>query len=234
MEIICMEKLNTIWQSHIGLHSFHSLDSLIVRECHNLVTIFPCYIQSIQNLVVTDCLSVENIFDFGNINIPQTNGRGETNLHYVVLQMLPNLVHVWKEDTSKSLKYNNLQNIAVYESPKLEYLFPLSVASGLEKLEILEVCGCWGIKEIVSQGKGSNEQTITFKFPLLSTISLQELFELRSFYRGTHTLEWPSLKKLLIVCCYKLEALTTETSHLQVKPIFSATEEVQNKKLSMN
>lgn len=235
MEIIGMEKLNTIWQPHIGLHSFHSLDSLIIGECHKLVTIFPSYMgqrfQSLQSLTITNCQLVENIFDFENI--PETCDRNETNLHYVFLQALPKLVHVWREDTSEILKYNNLQSISINGSPNLKYLFPLFVANELEKLEYLSVSNCGVMKEIVAWDKGSNENVITFKFPHLNCVSLQQLFELVSFYRGPHTLEWPSLKKLGIHNCYKLALLPTEIKNSQAQPIVLATEKVQNKMLEL-
>ncbi|KAG4937122.1 hypothetical protein JHK85_052041 [Glycine max] len=228
MEIIGMEKLNTIWQPHIGLHSFHSLDSLIIGECHKLVTIFPSYMeqrfQSLQSLTITNCQLVENIFDFEII--PQTGVRNETNLQNVFLKALPNLVHIWKEDSSEILKYNNLKSISINESPNLKHLFPLSVATDLEKLEILDVYNCRAMKEIVAWGNGSNENAITFKFPQLNTVSLQNSFELVSFYRGTHALEWPSLKKLSILNCFKLEGLTKDITNSQGKPIVSATEKV--------
>lgn len=232
MEIIGMEKLNTIWQPHIGLHSFHSLDSLIIGECHKLVTIFPSYMgqrfQSLQSLTITNCQLVENIFDFEII--PQTGVRNETNLQNVFLMALPNLVHIWKEDSSEILKYNNLKSISINESPNLKHLFPLSVATDLEKLEILDVYNCRAMKEIVAWGNGSNENAITFKFPQLNTVSLQNSFELVSFYRGTHALEWPSLKKLSILNCFKLEGLTKDITNSQGKSIVSATEKVHNKK----
>ncbi|RDY12350.1 putative disease resistance protein, partial [Mucuna pruriens] len=230
MEIICMEKLNTIWQPHIGFRSFCSLDSLIIRECHKLLTIFPSYMgqrfQSLQSLTITNCMLVENIFDFGNI--PHTCDRNETNLHNVFLEVLPNLVHIWKDDSGEILKYNNLRSISVdgRGSPNLKYLFPLSVANDLEKLEFLQVWNCMGMKEIVAWDKDSNENAITFKFPHLNTVSLQQLFELVSFYRRTHTFEWPSLKKLTIFNCHKLRVLPTEITNLQVNPIALATEKV--------
>ncbi|XP_068484978.1 uncharacterized protein [Phaseolus vulgaris] len=224
MEINCMNKLNTIWQSHMGFYSFHCLDSLIVRECNKLVTIFPNYIgkrfQSLKSLVITDCTSVETIFDFRNI--PETCGRSELNFHDVLLKRLPKLVHIWKFDTDEVLNFNNLQSIVVYECKMLQYLFPLSVAKGLEKLETLDVSNCWEMKEIVACNNRSNEVDVTFRFPQLNTLSLQHLFELRSFYRGTHSLKWPLLRKLSLLVCSNLE----ETTNSQMNRILLATEKV--------
>ncbi|XP_027925695.1 uncharacterized protein LOC114183052 isoform X2 [Vigna unguiculata] len=228
MEIICMEKLATIWKSHIGLHSFCSLDSLIIRECHKLVTIFPSYMgqrfQSLHSLIITNCNLVENIFDFANI--PQTCDLIETNLDNIILEMLPNLVNVWKDDICKILKYNNLRSIRVFMSPNLKYIFPLSVALDLEKLEVLEVHICWAVKEIIVWDKHSSENVINFKFPRLNTLSLMDLYGLRSFYSRTHTLEWPQLKKLDIVDCSRLEGLTSKITNSQVQPIVLATKKV--------
>ncbi|XP_047177850.1 uncharacterized protein LOC124844879 isoform X2 [Vigna umbellata] len=228
MEITCMEKLNSIWQPHIGLHSFNSLDSLIIRECHKLVTIFPSFMgqkfQSLQSLTITNCKLVENIFDFEMI--PQTSDINETQLHKIVLQNLSNLVSIWKDDTCQILKYNNLQSITVAGSPNLNYLFPVSITKDLENLESLDVRNCRAMKEIVGWDKGTNENVITFKFPHLKTVSLRSLLELVSFYGGTHTLEWPSLKRLLILRCGKLEGINTDISNSQVKPIGLATEKV--------
>ncbi|WVZ06542.1 hypothetical protein V8G54_019888 [Vigna mungo] len=225
MEIICMEKLSTIWKSDIGLHSFSNLNSLIIRECHKLVTIFPNYmgqrLQSLQSLTVTDCVLVENIFDFANI--PHTYDIIEANLGNLFLEKLPNLVNVWNGDTGEIVKCNNLQSIRVYESPKLKYLFPVSIANDLQKLEVLEVWDCWAMIEIIGLDKHSTESAITFKFPHLNTLSLIDLHDLRSFYSGIHTLEWPPLKKLEIVDCSMLQGLTSEITNSSEQPIVLAT-----------
>ncbi|XP_052724944.1 uncharacterized protein LOC108347396 isoform X2 [Vigna angularis] len=223
MEIICMDKLCTIWKSDIGLHSFSSLNSLMIRECHKLVTIFPNYmgqiLQSLQSLTVTDCKWVENIFDFENI--PHTCDIIETNLGKIILENLPNLVNVWKGYTGEILKCNNLQSIRVYESPKLKYLFPVSIANDLEKQEVLEVRNC-GVTEIIALDKHSCETAISFKFPHLNTLSLIDLHDLRSFYSGIHTLELPPLKKLDIINCSMLQGLTSEITDSKEQPIVLA------------
>jgi len=226
-----MGKLSTIWKFDIGLHSFKNLSSLIIRECHKLVTIFPNYmgqrLQSLQSLTVTNCKLVENIFDLANI--PHTCDIIETNLENIFLEDLPNLVNVWKGVTGEILKCNNLQSIRVDESPKLKYLFPVSISNDLEKLEVLEVWDCWAMKEIVSLDKHSSENAISFKFPHLNTVSLIDLHELRSFYSGIHTLEWPPLKKLKIVDCSMLEGFTSEITNSQEQPIVLATKKVHIK-----
>jgi len=225
-----MEKLSTIWNSHIGLHSFCSLDSLIIRECHKLVTIFPSYMgqrfQSLQSLTISNCDSVENIFDFANI--PQSCDIIETSVDNISLEKLPNLVNVWKDDIGEILKYNNLRSIRVYKSPNLKYLFPVSVANDMEKLEVLDIRFCYTMKEIVAWDKHSSENAINFKFPHLNTLLLIRLYYLRSFYSGTHTFEWPPLKKLDIVDCSMLAGLTSEIINSREQPIVLAAKKVRS------
>jgi len=180
--------------------------------------------QNLQSLTVTNCNLVENIFDFENI--PRPCDIIETNLDNIFLEMLPNLVNIWKDDTSEILKYNNLRSIIVASSPNLKYLLPLSVSIGLEKLEVLGVRSCRAMKEIVAWDKHKSADAINFKFPHLNTLSLIDLNDLRSFYSGTHTLEWPALKELDIVGCIMLEGLTSKIINSTVQPIVLATEKV--------
>jgi len=181
-------------------------------------------LQTLQSLTITNCKLVENIFDFSNI--PQSCDINETNLDNIILEMLPNLVNIWKDDISEILKYNNLRSIGVDRSPNLKYLFPLSVFIGLEKLEVLKVRKCWAMKEIVAWDKHASVDAINFKFPHLNTLSLLYLYNLRSFYPRTHTLEWPALKELRIVNCSMLEGFTSEITNSRVQPIVLATKKV--------
>jgi len=180
--------------------------------------------RSLQSLTIINCKLVENIFDF--TNIPQTSDITETNFDNILLEKLPNLVNVWKDDIGEIPKYKNLQRIKIVDSPNLKCLFPLSIANDLEKLEILEVWNCWVMKEIVACNKHSSGSDINFRFPHLNTLSLINLYDLRSFFSETHTLEWPSLKKLDIANCSMLEGFTSEITNIQEQTIALAIKKV--------
>ncbi|XP_054780231.1 uncharacterized protein LOC129287958 isoform X3 [Prosopis cineraria] len=76
------------------------------------------------------------------------------------------------------------------------------------------------MKEIVTKDEdASNRCNFVFKFPKLTTLSLQLLPELRGFYQETHAVELQALTSLYLRGCYKLEVLTP---YSEVKPILSA------------
>lgn len=227
IQITCMEKLNTIWHAQLGSTSFQNLETLIIKECHKLVNIFPSYMvgkyQSLQALEVVNCRSMEHIFDLEHVPPSQvTHGWIETRLQYLCLERLAKLKNVWKGNTKNIIEFNNLRYVAFDRCFAMETIFPTCVAIGLKKLEYLYVLYCPLMKDIVAMDEGSTSQnTITFEFPRLSYLSLQMLLEFRSFYWGMHILEWPALKEFYLFHCYKLEAM-----NLQVKPMFLAVEKV--------
>ena len=81
-------------------------------------------------------------------------------------------------------------------------IFPVSVAKSLQQIESLTIHDC-GLEEIVSlEGV---ETTIKFAFPRITSLDLESLPELKYFYPGKHTLEWPLLKRLRIMNCDKVK-----------------------------
>ena len=48
---------------------------------------------------------------------------------------------------------------------------------------------------------------MTFVFPHLTCLKLEDLKELRCFYPGIYTIEWPVLKELNLIGCDKIDHL---------------------------
>ncbi|XP_028782835.1 uncharacterized protein LOC114738939 [Neltuma alba] len=202
---------------------------MIIGDCHKLVTIFPPYMvgrfHNLGILEVIDCKSVEEIFNFHQPT-PQISGEDETSLRVVKLQRLPKLKHVWNKDPQGLLNFQILQDVFVCDCPSLENLFPFSIANDLTKLEKLRILRCDGMKEIVAKGDVSDISNLVFKYPKLKGLGLVHLPELRCFYRGTHAIELQALTCLFLGHCDKLEAFGTETTHSEMKPIFSSLAKV--------
>ena len=81
----------------------------------------------------------------------------------------------------------------------------------LEKLWIMD---CATVEEIVAKEEGI-ETTNLFVFPQLTTLKLQNLPELRSFYPRNHTSKWPALKGLYINKCDKLKIFGSNKSSVE-------------------
>ena len=116
-------------------------------------------------------------------------------------------------DPQGIITFGKLRIIEIEGCSSLKSVFPTSVAKTLMQLEKLEIKDCATVEEIVAKAEGI-ETTTLFVFPQL-TLELQNLPELKSFYSGNHTLEWPSLKGLRIQKCDKLKIFGSNKSSVE-------------------
>jgi hypothetical protein len=93
--------------------------------------------------------------------------------------------------------------VDVWRCPGLRSLFPASIALNLPQLEELLISTC-GVEEIVAKDEGLEEGP-EFRFPEVTHLRLWELPELKRFYPGLHTSEWPKLKKFRVSDSEKIE-----------------------------
>ncbi|XP_059658489.1 uncharacterized protein LOC132304787 [Cornus florida] len=101
--------------------------------------------------------------------------------------------------------------VSVYGCKNLRCLFSTSIVKGdLEKLECLNVSQCYKLQNVIEDKKGKQEAA-TVEFPCLSSISLNHLYNLKSFCTWHYTIEWPSLESLVIQYCPRWRLLVMET-----------------------
>ncbi|KAM3754640.1 hypothetical protein ACB098_03G181300 [Castanea mollissima] len=204
-----IDNLKKLWHNHqLVPNSFCKIKMLHVWGCENLVNIFPSNmlkrLQNLKELKIMLCNSVEEVFEVKRENVDEICDKGSTQLRYLTLINLPKLKHVWTLDPEAILTFQNLRQVEVSRCESLKSLFPMSVAKSLEQLENLSINDCELMEEIVPLKEGL-ESTTKFVFPRITSLSLQFLPELKCFYQGKHTLEWPSLKSLEIQKCDKVK-----------------------------
>ncbi|KAJ0702083.1 putative leucine-rich repeat domain superfamily [Helianthus annuus] len=91
----------------------------------------------------------------------------------------------------------NLTDLEVSNCVNLIYLFPMSVASGLRKLECLRVLSCSVLKALVQDdGREINSVGEMIKFEKLKFLSLQKLPKLASLFLVNNVVELPQLVEL--------------------------------------
>ena len=197
-----------LWHNHQLIpDSFCKLKKLCVGKCKNLMNIFlPNMLrrlQSLEELEIRDCNSVEEVFDIRGVNVYEICDMVSIKLRVLRLFDLPKLKHVWSSDLQTILTFPNLHSIEVSNCKSLKSLFPVSVAKSLEQLEQLTIKDC-GLEEIVAMEEGL--ETVTkFVFPRITSLWLQSLPELKCFYPGKHTSKWLSLNRLYILTCDKVK-----------------------------
>ncbi|XP_022719901.1 uncharacterized protein LOC111277752 [Durio zibethinus] len=106
----------------------------------------------------------------------------------------------------------------VHDCDRLLYVFPFDMRGRLEKLEEMGISCCDSLEEIFEpQGLNVSElqavttnQSVRFVFPNLQILRLSMLPKLKSFCSRIHTAEWPSLKKMCVYGCDKVEIFASE------------------------
>jgi hypothetical protein len=201
-----MENLKTVWH-----YQFDTVKTLQVQNCEKIVVVFPSSMEKTYNnlemLVVKDCALVENIFELSSSEISSIES--ETQLKVITLDQLPKLIKIWSRDTQGILSFHNLHNVFLNQCDSMEYLFPFSVATGSSHLEELHIKFCGKMKEIVSEKTDSTCASPTFEFNQLHSIVFWGLNSLEGFYAGNHILACPSLRKLDVFGCAKLNLFKT-------------------------
>lgn len=206
-----MKVLKTIWHCH-----FDTVKTLQVANCEKIVVMFPTQktYHNLETLEVMDCASVEEIFELTS----SENSSIEDTMHLkeITLERLPKLKKIWSMDPQGILCFPNLENVQLDKCEILEYLFPYSVATCCSHLKKISIKGCQNMKVIVAEKRESTCTTPIFQFDQLNTLLLWNLYKLKGFYAGNHTLECPSLIKLNVAGCAKLSLFrTSSTSNLE-------------------
>ena len=179
--------------------------------------------QNLELLVVDSCASLEEVFDLRSLmNGKESHVVTTFKLKNMYVWNLQKLKKVWNTNPHGILSFQNLQSVQTRNCPSLKSLFPASVALGLPQLEELKLCYC-GVEEIVAEEERLGEAP-KFVFPKTSSFRLQFLPELKSFYPGRHTSEWPVLKKLDVYLCDEVPVFDLEQDQLGIQiqqPLFS-------------
>ncbi|KAI4354201.1 hypothetical protein L6164_003091 [Bauhinia variegata] len=201
---------------------FRSLQFFFVERCDLLSVVIPCNVvpclKNLERLNVRSCRSMEKIFDINDEMLMYGTKGLAFPLKYLTLYDLPALKNVWNlvKDSQGIFSFPNLVTARVSSCQGLNFLFPASLAKDLVKLESLHIINCEAMKEVVGKDEATEEGAISkFKFPRLTTLTLDGLFKLRCFYPRKHNLEVPMLNSFKVFHCGKLEIFTQELQSYQ-------------------
>ncbi|XP_028759120.1 uncharacterized protein LOC114718038 [Neltuma alba] len=182
-------------------------------------------LKELETLEVSECDSLEDIVDVERQENIGNDAEGRFhNLSILEVNDCKSMEEIFDLQFTPQapLNFKGPQHVVVTGCPRREYLFPLSIANDLMKLETIQIRRCDGMKEIVARSYASDGSNFMFKFPKLTTLLLLNLPELRRFYQGTHTIEFQVLTCLLFGRCDKLETLGAGTKCSEVKPFLSS------------
>ena len=245
-----MDSMNMIWPDQLISDFFCKLETLTISGCTNLTNIVPPNmlrtLRNLKELEIKECGSIEEVFEIQRTNnVEESCDIAAVELISLTLRNLEKLKHVWSMDPQGIITFGKLRTIKIEYCSILKSIFPTSVAKALMQLEELKIKNCATVEEIVAKEEGI-ETTTLFIFPQLTILELQDLPELKSFYPGNYTSEWPSLKGLSIQICNKLKIFgsnkssieeTNGLSHhasLSLQPLFFVEKVRSNYKLQLS
>ena len=104
----------------------------------------------------------------------------------------------------------NLMHLTVSGCDDIMHLFTCSTAKSLAQLKQIDISSCKSIQEIVSE-KGDELHHDEIIFGQLQKLNLEYLPNLRSFYRGSFTLNFPSLEQLSVINCHRMDTFCAGT-----------------------
>ncbi|XVF79322.1 hypothetical protein PTKIN_Ptkin14bG0212100 [Pterospermum kingtungense] len=173
--------------------SLQSLKVVKIFECEKLKSLFsPSLIQSLQlleELEITSCNELKTVFT----ELENDGGKTEPSSHDLHPLCLP-----------------RLRTLTVYNCARLEYVLPITLAQGLQRLEIVEVSKCVELKQIFGVAKEQDGVENYIKLPLLNHLELRYLPTLSSFGPENYIGNTPVLEKLIVSRCPQLIKCTNE------------------------
>ncbi|XP_058000241.1 uncharacterized protein LOC110660410 isoform X5 [Hevea brasiliensis] len=202
------------WNCQFPFKRLEDLKSLVVDECAFFSNAISSNLlkharYTLKELAVERCDSVEEVFDLEGLNADEGHLGLTRNLNELRLIDLPRLRHVWNKDPQGFLSFKNLKLLQVHNCSNLANIFTLSMALGLVNLQHMEVKRCRMVEHIIRKEADyeiGRDRTI---FPSLHSISIECLPNLSCFYSARDVLKCPSLKKIDVVDCPKMELLAS-------------------------
>ncbi|XP_022745269.1 uncharacterized protein LOC111295800 [Durio zibethinus] len=179
-----LPELRVAWKDPVEVVNFQNLTRLCVDSCRRLRYILSPTIArnlpQLSSLWIIECEELGQIIEKDG----QTSSRG----HHL-----------------QPIRFPNLTEIHIYSCENLKCLFPVSVAHGLPKLQILRVVNVSKLEQVFEQSgdeaNGSEEKGKVIQIPQLGTLLLEKLPNLVSFSSVGYHFVFPSLKFLAIRGC---------------------------------
>ncbi|KAE8664090.1 hypothetical protein F3Y22_tig00112856pilonHSYRG00020 [Hibiscus syriacus] len=122
----------------------------------------------------------------------------------------PELIDIWGRNPQEMLDFRNLRFLEVCDSNSLRYIFDLSMALSLRRLQQIEIKRCSNMEQVIREESSitvveepiiTDGDKIVSIFPRLQSIHVEACSHMTSFYLGSATLECPSLKEIMVADC---------------------------------
>ncbi|XVE50310.1 hypothetical protein DITRI_Ditri01bG0151700 [Diplodiscus trichospermus] len=188
LELKSLRKLRCIRKGPTHLVNLQSLKTMRICDCHNLAYLFPTALA--QNLVNLEVLVVRNCDSLTHVIIEEAAENED--------EIVPNM-------DDYSLCWPKLNTLQIIGCRSLRYLFPITLAQGLPYLEYFEITNCSQVKQVFNVAKETHGVDDAIALPRLQHLQLEKLINLSCFCSENYPIVSPSLEKLIVNSCPRLE-----------------------------
>ncbi|KAF7851736.1 hypothetical protein BT93_L2928, partial [Corymbia citriodora subsp. variegata] len=203
-----LPKLKEIWNSQFPSNMSY-LKFLKVEDCSFVSSIIPSNLliklQNLEAITVERCQLVEELFHLEGL-IASGEVENLSGLRELTLSDLPSLRRIWNKNPRRMLCLQNLRLLKVQNCENLRFRFSYSMAKSLWQIKEIKIVSCKLMEEIIDVQEEELEEAAssdTLVFPMLTSLSLKELPNLRTFSCGKY-IHCPSLTRLKISRCPKM------------------------------
>ncbi|GKV51382.1 hypothetical protein SLEP1_g58045 [Rubroshorea leprosula] len=178
------------------------------RFCFGYYLVFPF----LTELLIKKCPLLETFISNSITSNQKANERvEEKNLEDYVHTYTPPLF-------STKVVFPNLKELFIFQMGSLIRIWDEQLdEDSFHKLYLLQIFEPQGLDADESEAQITSQSALVetapnFVFPKVTSLDLQWLPNLKSFYTQIHTTEWPSLKKLNVSGCHKVQIIASELS----------------------
>ncbi|KAJ9682445.1 hypothetical protein PVL29_018375 [Vitis rotundifolia] len=201
---------SSVASAPVGNIIFPKLSNILLESLPNLTSFSPGY-HSLQRLHHADLDTPFPVLFDERVAFP--------SLKFLFIRGLDNVKKIWHNQIPQD-SFSKLEKVTISSCGQLLNIFPSCMLKRLQSLDGLVICDCSSLEAVFDMewtnvNMDCSSLGNTFVFPKVTFLSLISLHQLRSFYPGALTLQWPLLKKLMVYGCHKLNVFVFETPTFQ-------------------
>ncbi|KAH7851547.1 hypothetical protein Vadar_013208 [Vaccinium darrowii] len=194
-----------------------SLKCLQFLNCDEISTVVSPHVlrrlQFVDLLIARSCRGAREVFDFDGVEVGDDQERiGPSwlmQVRMVDLYNLRQLTCLWNKDPCGLLDLQNLEYLTIKKCPHLANLFTASVAKALGGLKVLYLSSCSTMEAVIATDEEHLDDGDEIEFPKLEWLILKDLSHLKSFCTSNHNFNLPSLKRVVLKRCPKMQTFTS-------------------------
>ncbi|TYH46624.1 hypothetical protein ES332_D11G350600v1 [Gossypium tomentosum] len=191
----------------------YDIQQLHLKHCYGARSLNDITLRDaihLKGCTVEDCFDLESIFSSKCDQLKK--------LESLTLRNLPDLIVLVGVGESSLSTFSSLKEITLCSSHKIKKLFEADRA--LHNLEKIEVNYCLQLEEIITEpegeGMGTNNDSIKYNFPRLTTLILSNLPKLKGICSENAVMVCNSLQVIEISNCPKVKRIPLYLPQLEV------------------